>query len=301
MKETKILSPDDGIVTSDIWFSDEIKLGYGVSRWKDFGSFSASNANDVVRMHFGMRGDYTFYFKQLDKKYDLLGGHHNIMYSQGFDMVVENKTLEIETFGVQFPKEQFISFTQDSNDLLMRFTEHVVAGKSVILSDQWGALDSTIENVIRQIVHCKYTGDLKKLFLLSKSIELLVLSAESCSKAAAKKDTVLKNKSDLEKIMAVRDLINDRITSPPNLSEIAKTVGLNEYKLKRGFKETFNNTVFGYLTDQRLNLAQQYLRDTQLTATEISQQLGYATPQHFNSAFKKKFGITPFSVRKTPD
>ncbi len=128
-------------------------------------------------MHFGMRGDYTFYYKQLDRKYDLLGGHHNIMYSKGFDMVVENKTLEIETFGIQFPKEQFISFTQNSSDQLMRFTEAIIAGKSVILSEQWGSLDATMEDVIRQIMHCKYTGDLKKLFLLSKSIELLVLSA----------------------------------------------------------------------------------------------------------------------------
>jgi AraC family transcriptional regulator, transcriptional activator of the genes for pyochelin and ferripyochelin receptors len=301
MNETRLLSPEDGALSSNTWFCDDIKIGHGISKWKTYGSFSASNTNDVVRMHFGMRGDYTFYYKQLDKKYELLGGHHNIMYSKGFDMVVENKTLEIETFGVQFPKEQFIGFTQNANDLMMRFTEHIIAGKNVILSDQWGVIDSAIDDVIRQIIHCKYTGDLKKLFLLSKSIELLVLSAEACNKAATKKEGIIKSKTDQEKIIAVRDLINDRITSPPNLSEIAKTVGLNEYKLKRGFKETFNNTIFGYLTDQRLNLAQQYLRDTQLTAAEISQELGYATPQHFNNAFKKKFGMTPFSVRKTPE
>ena len=75
---------------------------------------------------------------------------------------------------------------------------------------------------------------------------------------------------------------------------------MNEYKLKKGFKETFNNTIFGYLTDQRLQLAKQYLLDTQQTAAEISTQLGYATPQHFNNAFKKKFGVTPFSVRNNP-
>jgi AraC family transcriptional regulator, transcriptional activator of the genes for pyochelin and ferripyochelin receptors len=75
-------------------------------------------------------------------------------------------------------------------------------------------------------------------------------------------------------------------------------VGLNEYKLKRGFKEMFNTTVFGYLTEQRLQLAHQFLRDTQKTAAEISSDLGYATPQHFNNAFKKKFGVTPYSVRK---
>jgi AraC-type DNA-binding domain-containing proteins len=58
--------------------------------------------------------------------------------------------------------------------------------------------------------------------------------------------------------------------------------------------------VFGYLSDQRLHLAKQYLRDTQKTAAEIALDLGYATPQHFNNAFKKRFGCTPHSIRNNP-
>ena len=85
---------------------------------------------------------------------------------------------------------------------------------------------------------------------------------------------------------------------PPNLSEIARTVGLNEYKLKRGFKEMFRMTVFGYLIEQRLLLARQTLLDTRKTAAEISYELGYCTPQHFNNAFKKRFGNTPEAFRK---
>jgi len=47
-------------------------------------------------------------------------------------------------------------------------------------------------------------------------------------------------------------------------------------------------------------LAHQYLRNTEKNAAEIAVELGYSTPQHFNNAFKKKFGITPFSVRNNP-
>ncbi len=115
-----------------------------------------------------------------------------------------------------------------------------------------------------------------------------------------KKQEFIKTPADKEKIIAVRDLINQRLDDPPNLSEIARSVGLNEYKLKRGFKEIFNTTVFGYLTEQRLLLAQQYLKDTQKTAAEISFELGYSTPQHFNNVFKKRFGLTPDSIRKNP-
>jgi len=291
---------DNGTRTSVIWQCDDIRMGHAVSLCNGYSSFAASNNTDVVRLHFGLKGDYKFTYKQLNKCFDLAGGHHNMMYSKGFDIVVENKTLEMETFGIQFPTELFIKFTQNAGEPLQSFTEKILAGKNVMLSDNWGSINPAIQHVIQQIIHCKYAGELKKLFLLSKSIELLVLCAEAYRTAAEKKDAFIKNKTDKEKIIAVRDLVNERLHCPPNLSEIAKAVGLNEYKLKRGFKETFNTTVFGYLTEQRLHLAQQYLRDTSKTAAEVSYELGYATPQHFNNAFKKRFGITPYSVRNNP-
>jgi AraC-like DNA-binding protein len=291
---------DFGSITGVTWEFDGIRMGHAVSDYKGSSRFETGRQNDVVRVHFGLKGDYIFHYKQLGKSFDLVGGHHNTMYSNGFDMVVENKTEIIETFGIQFPKETFIKFTQNANDLMKRFSENILAGRSAMLAEQWGTIDSSIQQVIQQVLHCSYSGDLKKLFLLSKSIELLVLSAEASYRTATAKQSFIRNKGDHEKIMAVRELINERISRPPNLSEIAREVGLNEYKLKRGFKETFNNTIFGYLTEQRLQLAHLYLRDTQKTAAEIATELGYATPQHFNNAFKKKFGITPFLVRKNP-
>src|SRR5882757_2520249 len=285
---------------STIWEFDQIRMGHAVMKFQELVSRPSSSRNDVVRLHFGLKGNYSFSYRQLNKTYDLIGGHHNIMYSKEFDMVVENRTLELETFGVQFPVDLFIQFTQNGDGLLKKFSEQVLEGKSVMLSEEWGAVDTNIQQVIQQIIHCNYTDHLKKLFLLSKSIELLVLSAEACGSAAGRKELFIKSKTDKEKLIAVRDLINKRLDCPPNLSEIARTVGLNEYKLKRGFKETFNNTVFGYLAEQRLHLAQRYLRDTRKTAAEIAMELGYSTPQHFNNAFRKKFGVTPHAARNNP-
>lgn len=298
MENKQHLVTDAGTRDSLTWEFDGIRMGHAVSRFNALTSFSASSPNtDVVRLHVGLRGNYSFHYRQLDTDFHLIGGHHNILYSRDFDMTVENHTLELETFGVQFPRETFLRFTQNANDLLKRFSEHLLAGKSVVLSDQWGAVDPAIQQVIRQIVDNPYKGDLQQLFLLSKSIELLVLCAESCDLAMQHKPEFIKNPADKEKIIAVRDLINEKLDCPPNLSQIARTVGLNEYKLKRGFKEVFRTTVFGYLAEQRLLLARQYLQGTVKTAAEISAELGYSTPQHFNNAFKKRFGNTPSSIR----
>ena len=294
------ISTDAGTRETLSWEVDGIRMGHAVSKFKTLTEFTAaSTSTDVVRLHLGLKGNYSFRYRQLDTTFDLIGGHHNIMYSKDFEMTVYNRTLELETFGVQFPKTTFLQFTQNANDLLKRFADRVTNGEPVLLTDEWGAVDPAIHQVIDQIIHNRYAGDLQHLFLLSKSIELLVCCAESCDRAAQKtpENSVLKTAADKEKILAARDLVNDRVQDPPSLTEIARAVGLNEYKLKRGFKETFQTTVFGYLTEQRLQLARRFLLDTQKTAAEVAYELGYTTPQHFNNAFKRHFGHTPDSLR----
>lgn len=304
MDNAQHLVTPEGTRDSRTWDFDGIRMGHAISRFNGLTSFDAHSPNtDVVRLHIGLKGNYSFHHRQLDTDFHLIGGHHNILYSRDFDMTVDNRTLELETFGIQFPRDTFLKFTHNANDILRRFADHILTGESAILSEQWGAVDPAIHQVIRQILDHPYRGDLQQLFLLSKSIELLVLCAESCSVAATSaqdRTAFIKTPADKERIVAVRDLINQRLDRPPNLSEIARAIGLNEYKLKRGFKEMFRTTVFGYLTEQRLLLARQTLLDTRKTAAEISYELGYSTPQHFNNAFKKRFGETPQSVRKNP-
>lgn len=299
-EERKEITFPAGNRSSVTWLFEGIRMGHAVSRFKDYTSFSGKGEGEMVRLHYGLKGDYRFYYKQLAKSYDLIGSHHNIMYSPEFEMEVHNKTLELETFGVQFPKDLFIRLTGEGTDHLKRFAEKVVKGESILLSEKWPTIGTGVEKAIGEILCCNYSGELKRLFLLSKSLELLVLTASAAGIANNKNDVFIKSKADMEKVIAARDLINESLTNPPALTEIARSVGLNEYKLKRGFKEVFNYTVFEYLNERRLELARQLLLDTGKSVAQVATETGYATPQHFNNAFKKKFGITPNLVRKDP-
>jgi len=286
-----------GSVTYVTWEFDGIRMGHGTSCYPGNSIISTGNDNNVIRLHFGLRGNYRFTFRELGRGFDLIGGHHNMLFSEGFHMDVENKTMQIETFGVQFPKDMFISCAAGGSERMDRFCEAILMGRPAILSDDWGALSPVIEHTIREVIGCQYVGGVKRQFMLSKALELMMLSAESFEKRHSDATRLITSKSDQERIIAARDLINDRLDHPPSLTEIARQVCLNEYKLKRGFREMFDHSVFGYLADQRLNLARRILQDTQRTAADISVQLGYSTPQHFSNAFRRKFGITPMQVR----
>jgi len=88
---------------------------------------------------------------------------------------------------------------------------------------------------------------------------------------------------------------------PPTLTQLVLLTQLNEYQLKKGFKALFGTSVFGYIHQYRMALAQRLLLDTSKSAKEIAYEIGYSSPQHFSKAFKKEFGQSPNSIRKTPN
>lgn len=51
------------------------------------------------------------------------------------------------------------------------------------------------------------------------------------------------------------------MAEPPSLLELSRLIGLNDYKLKTGFKEMYGTTVFGYLREQRLEKAYRLLME----------------------------------------
>lgn len=54
------------------------------------------------------------------------------------------------------------------------------------------------------------------------------------------------------------------------LIELSRLIGLNDYKLKKGFKEMFGTTVFGYLREKRLEKAFHLLQEGTMNVTECS-------------------------------
>lgn len=282
------------------WEANGIVLSQGNLSYSKKGKINSSNANDTVRLHIGLKGDYSFHYKEINGSFNLIGGHHNIMYSNGINLEVENRTDEIETFGIEFSKELFLEISEDSDPFINSFCESILNNESVILSDNWGSITSDIQSVIDEIKFNPYTGKLQEIFLFAKSLELLVLCIDNYVSKNKKSYTFIKSDLDKEKLIQVRDFINTQYKSPPSLSELSKLVGLNEFKLKNGFKELFGSTIFNYIRNKRLLLAKNSLENDGISISEAAYEYGYSSPQHFSLQFKKQFGITPKSVQKTP-
>ncbi|WP_349655183.1 helix-turn-helix transcriptional regulator [Paenibacillus konkukensis] len=100
-------------------------------------------------------------------------------------------------------------------------------------------------------------------------------------------------KTDMAKIRQARDILLRRMTEPPKLLELARMIGMNDFKLKAGFKEMFGTTLFGYLREKRLEKAYYLLQQESMSVTEACCEVGYSNPSYFAEAFREKYGINP--------
>jgi len=277
-----------------------ISLGRGVLSAPRSSTFSRKSAEpDLVRLHFGTRGDYSFNWPQTEETFHLVGGHCNILYSDEFSVSVVNSTGVVETFGVQLPRERFLALADREDPLMRAFCERLERKEPCALGTRWGGIDSKLQLALGEIQHDLYNGPMHECFVLSKCVELIVATTEACSRSAGRGALKVIASSDRRKVIAARDLVNSRISDPPSLSEVSAAVGLNEFKLKQGFKEAFGTTLFKYLNVQRLHKARRLLRDTDRPIQDIADVLGYGTPQHFTNAFRQLFGGPPSALRNS--
>lgn len=154
--------------------------------------------------------------------------------------------------------------------------------------------------VLYKILNCPYYGDLKRLYLESKVLELIVLKLEQCRQDKSQSRSGFRLKADdLERIYRARDILVQDLEQPPSLLELAQQAEMNDFKLKRGFRQVFGTTVFGYLHQCRMEKAQQLLETNADSIAQVAQAVGYASPSQFSAAFKRKFGISPRAYKSS--
>ncbi|EJL69460.1 helix-turn-helix domain-containing protein [Chryseobacterium populi] len=287
-----------GQLTARQWLFGGIKILYSETALNQPTEVDWKGDMELVTMHFNLQGKTSIKQDGMGNSFELMANQHNLFYGTGAEGKLKFDEMKMKSFMIQFSKDLFLRISKDGNESLKQFADKIASETPITLSGSNLNIDLPIQTCINSILNCGYSNELKPLFFLSKTIELLVLQAESFNKLQNEKSLYIKYDYDKERIVYARDYLVENIESPPTLTELAKIVGINEYKLKRGFKEIFNQTAFSYLSDLRLERAKKDLLGGKKQATEIAFELGYCSLQHFSNAFKKKFAITPNQVRR---
>jgi len=188
------------------------------------------------------------------------------------------------------------------------FFNHIVTQESAFLmnlhhsSAEMPAFDLTAQitpamyHVIHDMQHSPYSGHLKGIYLEAKAIELFLLQIKQLDHQDQTTTSKLKPQ-DITSLHEVKDLLELYYNQPHSIMELARKAGINQMKLKNGFKELFGTTVFGHLHDTRMKEAKRLLLDEKMYVGEVAHLIGYKHPHHFTAAFRKKFGILPRELK----
>jgi AraC-type DNA-binding domain-containing proteins len=212
----------------------------------------------VVELHFTLSGYGFLKNDRSGDRYDFEENFCNMHYLPQFTGVGEYaKDMRYRFFEVHFTTDAFLALAQNSSPLLMELADKISTDSKIDINKENMPITMAMHQCIQDIMHCRFSGGLKMMYLQSKCIELLALQTQGYENFTGKTPGITAD--DIERIRYAQAYLVQNSLQPPSLIELSRIAGINEFKLKKGFKEIFNNTVFGYLADHKLSEAREML------------------------------------------
>lgn len=271
-----------------------IENGFHVIRLKndtdDVATFRHAVDSTFLQFHFCLKGQVQLGFNEGNYKLALQDQNSYLLYNPSRDLPL-NLTLSGHTWFISVlvsikkfhslfsPDAQHVSFLSNEN----KDKKYYVVGH----------ISPSMAVALHQLMNYNLNDAIKRLYFKGKSYELLSLYFNKPEDADVESCPFLVDEGNLRKIKLAKDIVVKRLMDPPSLNDLALEIGLSLKKLKEGFKEVYGDTVYGYILDQKMEVARQLLDSGQHNVNEVGMKVGYSTASHFISAFKKKYGTTP--------
>lgn len=199
-------------------------------------------------------------------------------------------TVALEYVAVRMPAMSLAQeFGIDSEWLARR-----ASGQRGVVLDQ--RADRVLQGLGRQMLLCPMQGTIRQVFLTGKALELAATVMAGLDRRSDPVDTSPLRAHDVRRLRAAQDILRQRLADPPSLPELARLVGTNVNKLTTGFRQLFGCSVYGFLREQRLELAYRLIATGHSSVTQAARACGYAE-SHFTKVFRQRFGVTPSSLR----
>jgi len=138
---------------------------------------------------------------------------------------------------------------------------------------------------------------LERLALEKGWLQLMTLEleyfAENWSRATDDKPGLFLSKADMEVLEKARAILFDAYAAPPDVKTLSRRVGMNHFKLKKGFKQLFGFPPMAYVRNRRMEVARELLVGGTMSVTQVAMEVGYSNPSSFTARFTERFGQNP--------
>lgn len=148
-----------------------------------------------------------------------------------------------------------------------------------------------------RLISNPYTGSLAQTYTEALSLELLCLAVGNF-RALSEQPSEQYSERELRCLEAAHELLKRQLSPTPTVAQLARSVGLGQKALTRGFKALYGETIFDFSVRCRMQQALTLLRDRRWSVDRVSEVVGYAHPTSFATAFRRHFGMRPNEVKQ---
>ena len=131
-----------------------------------------------------------------------------------------------------------------------------------------------------------------KLLARSLLAELFVMICRFCIKLNEEKD------NELLQMARIINFMQANYNKALNRASLARMANMSEATFFRHFKQATGFSPMDYLLNLRLAKAEELLRTTSLSLTDISAKCGFYDSNYFGMQFRKRYEITPHRFRR---
>lgn len=257
--------------------------------------WNVSLDSDCILMSFILSGEVTDKSQYEKSSRKNSSGLHNMQYLTSFNRSYQLHTsAALDAFCIFLSKSFFLRLIGKDSVIHNRIESYIEQGEEVNLFDEFLPMCFEMENIIQKVRSCSRTGSFHRLCLEIKVQELLLLQLEQYTNVMGDKPTKpVLHANDVLQIKMARSILEENYNTPPTIKQLSRMVGMNESKLKKGFKVVFQSTIHDFVTSYKMEKASELVRGQNIQVREVAMELGYKNPSHFSAAFKKHFGFLP--------
>lgn len=94
-------------------------------------------------------------------------------------------------------------------------------------------------------------------------------------------------------------ILESRIYEDVTIEELCRITSYGKSQLCKLFKSVTGKTIMNYYTYLKINESKVLMRHQQLNNSQVSDTLGFSSPQYFSRVFKQNTGMTPGAYKKS--
>ncbi|WP_192823465.1 AraC family transcriptional regulator [Rufibacter sp. LB8] len=278
--------------------SPNVSLTYTLAHVPGQEEDTFSHGTGLVQLCFCLRGT-VHYIRAGEERpaANLQEQQHNVfLFPAGAMASEKHATAECEVFELSLTPDFFFRCLPPAHVLVSQFLRKQAENKFDQLLPM--IITPRLTAILYELLNQKLKGFCWQTFFEAKVMELLAYQLEQWEQTLELDAGENLKKEDEQKMQLAREILLADLEHTISIKELAHQIGTNEFDLKKHFKMTFGETVFGYRQAYKMERARELLLQGDTKINEISRLLGYKHATHFTSAFKRHFGLLPNKIKK---